>query len=177
MNETIAADRKRWAEIKHPLLLPQYRFLYVKRKCEQWKNTFKPIFLIYRIIYQKYKVKYNMDIPASVSIGKGFRIEHYGGIVINPKACIGSNVTMLNGVLIGAQNRGKNKGFPTIGNRVWIGTNAIIVGGIAIGDNVLIAPGAYVNFDVPSNCIVIGNPGRLIHKDNATKSYLINLVE
>ena len=121
-------------------------------------------------------IKYMMDIPAKVEIGKGLRIEHIGGIVINSEAKLGENITLLNGVLIGAQNRGKKKGFPVIGNYVWIGTNSIIVGGIHIGNNVLIAPGAYVNFDVPDNSIVIGNPGRIIERENATEGYIINPV-
>ena len=41
-----------------------------------------------------------------------------------------------------------------------------------IGNNVLIAPNSYVNFDVPDNSIVIGNPGKIIHKDNATEDYI-----
>lgn len=121
-------------------------------------------------------IKYMMDIPAKVEIGKGLRIEHIGGIVINSEAKLGENITLLNGVLIGAQNRGNKKGFPTIGNYVWIGTNAIIVGNIHIGNNVLIAPGAYVNFDVPDNSIVLGNPGRIIERENATEGYIINPV-
>lgn len=176
-SEAIEADKQRWAEIENPLTVPQFRFLYVKRKCEQWKGKAYPIYLVYRLIYQRYKVKYMMDIPARVNIGRGFRIEHTGGIVINPKASIGSNVTMLNGVLVGAQNRGKHKGYPVIGDKVWIGTNAIIVGGISIGSNVLIAPGAYVNFDVPGDSIVLGNPGRVIPCATATNHYLMNIVE
>ena len=52
----------------------------------------------------------------------------------------------------------------------------LIVGNIHIGDNVLIAPNTYVNVDVPSNSIVIGNPA-IIHKnENATKEYITNIV-
>lgn len=159
---------------KNLILLPQFRFLFVKRKCEYWRNKNKIIFAVYRTIYQRYKIKYMMDIPARVNIGRGLRIEHIGGIVINPEAQLGENITMLNGVLIGAQNRGPKRGFPVIGNYVWIGTNAIIVGKIHIGNNVLIAPGAYVNFDVPDNSIVLGNPGKIIANSNATEGYIIN---
>lgn len=159
---------------KNLILLPQFRFLFVKRKCEYWRDKNKIIFAIYRTIYQRYKIKYMMDIPARVKIGRGLRIEHIGGIVINPEAQLGENITMLNGVLIGAQNRGPKRGFPVIGNYVWIGTNAIIVGKIHIGNNVLIAPGAYVNFDVPDNSIVLGNPGKIIANSNATEGYIIN---
>lgn len=43
-----------------------------------------------------------------------------------------------------------------------------------IGNNVLIAPGAFINFDVPDNSIVIGNPGQIIRKDiSPTKKYIV----
>ncbi|MFY7814664.1 MAG: serine acetyltransferase, partial [Chryseobacterium taeanense] len=64
-----------------------------------------------------------------------------------------------------------------IGNNVWIGTNAVIVGGIVIEDDVLIAPGAYVNFNVPNNSIVIGNPGKIIPKENPCHNIINNKIE
>ena len=85
---------------------------------------------------------------------------------------MGKNINLSTGVTIGQENRGKRKGAPTIGNNVWIGPNAVIVGKITIGDDVLIAPLTYVNFDVPSHSIVIGNPGKIIHQDNATEEYI-----
>ena len=63
-----------------------------------------------------------------------------------------------------------------IGNRVWIGVNATVVGHITIGDDVMIAPNAFVNFDVPSHSVVIGNPGRIISRDHATEGYVVNPV-
>ncbi|MGQ7199562.1 hypothetical protein ACUOA9_41025, partial [Escherichia sp. HC-TM1] len=62
-------------------------------------------------------------------------------------------------------------------DKVWIGPSAIIVGKIKIGSNVLIAPGAYVNFDVPNNSIVVGNPGKIIYSENATEGYIQNTFE
>ncbi len=176
MLDTIKYDKMRWGDEKGIDLLPQFKFVKAKRKCEKWRGKNLLLFILYSLKYRRYKVKYLTDIPAKVEIGKGFRIEHYGGIVINPTAKLGENITLLNGVLIGAQNRGKNKGTPVIGDYVWIGTNAIIVGGIHIGNNVLIAPGAYVNFDVPDNSIVLGNPGKIIPRENATEDYIINPV-
>lgn len=78
-----------------------------------------------------------------------------GRIIINPKTVIGDNINISTGVVIGQINTGKKKGCPTIGNEVWIGDNSIIVGNIKVGNNVLIAPNSYVNFDVPDNSIVI----------------------
>ena len=53
-----------------------------------------------------------------------------------------------------------------------VGINSTIVGNIKIGNNVLIAPNAVVNFDVPDNSVVIGNPGVIHHKENATEGYI-----
>ncbi|MEC0239004.1 sugar O-acetyltransferase [Paenibacillus dokdonensis] len=52
----------------------------------------------------------------------------------------------------------------TIGNNVWIGGRSVINPGVRIGDNVVIASGAVVTKDVPSNTIVGGNPARLIRQ-------------
>lgn len=52
-----------------------------------------------------------------------------------------------------------------IGNHVWIGTRAIIMKGVTIGDNSIIAAGAVVTKDVPSNVIVAGVPAKIIRKD------------
>jgi len=156
--------------------LQEFKFIYYKRKCEQYRNKSRLLFLFYRIIYQHYQIKYNTQIPAKVEIGKGFKLGHVGGIVINPLAVIGNNVDILNGVLIGVEFRGKREGAPQIGNCVWIGTNSAIVGKIKIGNNVLIAPNSLVNFDVPDNSIVAGNPAKIIPNKNATYKYINNTV-
>lgn len=59
-----------------------------------------------------------------------------------------------------------------------MGTNAIVIGNIKIEDNVLIAPGAFINFDVPKNSIVIGNPGKIIHRDSSpTAKYIVYSID
>ena len=71
---------------------------------------------------------------------------------------------------------GKRAGSPKIGNCVFVGINATIVGGITIGDDVMIAPNSFVNFDVPSHSVVIGNPGVIHHKEDATSNYILHRV-
>lgn len=54
--------------------------------------------------------------------------------------------------------------MPTIGDEVWIGVNTTIVGKVTIGDDVLIAPNAFANCDIPSHSVVFGNPCIIKHK-------------
>ncbi|WP_353939726.1 hypothetical protein [uncultured Bifidobacterium sp.] len=46
------------------------------------------------------------------------------------------------------------------------------MGGVKVGNDVMIAPGAFVNRDVPSHSVVIGNPCIIKHKDHATEGYI-----
>ena len=103
-------------------------------------------------------------------------IGHSGMVVINPDAEFGKNMNIAAGVTIGRENRGKRMGAPKFAGDCWIGANAVVVGNVHIGEDVLIAPLAYVNFDVPSHSIVIGNPARIIEKENATEAYICNRV-
>lgn len=52
-----------------------------------------------------------------------------------------------------------------IGNNVWIGTSATILKGVTIGDGAVVAAGSIVTKDVPSNCLVAGNPAKIIKQN------------
>jgi acetyltransferase-like isoleucine patch superfamily enzyme len=51
-----------------------------------------------------------------------------------------------------------------IGKNVWLGAGAIILPGVTVGENSIVAAGAVVTKDVPSNTIVGGVPARVIKK-------------
>ena len=61
---------------------------------------------------------------------------------------------------------------PEVGDCVYIGLHSTILGGITIGDDVMIAPNTFVNQNVPSHSIVIGNPCKIISRENATSEYI-----
>lgn len=154
---------------------PNLHFIYLLRKCQQHpKKSIKGMF--WRMVLRHHQIKYGFQIYPETQIGVGLYLGHWGTLVINPKAKIGKNCNIAQGVTIAQANRGKNEGVPEIGDEVWIGPNAVIVGKIKIGSNVLIAPNAYINFDVPANSVVIGNPGVISPKDNATEGYINNKV-
>lgn len=119
---------------------------------------------------------YHTELNYKTQIGAGLYIGHPYGITINPDAVLGCNINIHKGVTIGAENRGKRKGCPEIGNEVWIGINSTIVGKIKIGDDVLIAPNSYVNTDIPSHSIVYGNPCIIKSRHNATFDYITNKI-
>lgn len=150
------------------------RFLYYFRKVSTCSNPY--LLRYYEFRYNRICEKRGIEIPRTVEMGKGLYIGHFYNVTINPLAKLGQNINIHKGVTIGQESRGKREGVPTIGNQVWIGTNAIVIGNITIGDDVLIAPNSFVNFDVPSHSIVLGNPAKIIHRENATEGYINNTV-
>lgn len=180
MNSIFKKDLYRYyGEDGEPFLKKVFRPLELKyifwfRKANKCK--FLPLKLFYMLMLMRMSYKTQIQIPARTGIGEGFYIGHLGRIIIHPNARLGKNVNISTGVTIGTENRGKRKGTPEISDNCWIGTNAVVVGNIKIGSDVLIAPLTYVNFDVPDHSIVIGNPGKIIPKENATKEYICNCV-
>lgn len=49
-----------------------------------------------------------------------------------------------------------------IGDNVFIGMHSTILKGVTIGDNVVIGANSLINKDVPDNCVVVGNPQRVV---------------
>lgn len=170
MNEKFLCDYYRmtgekWNGIKGRLLmLRRYdlRYLYLIRRK---KTKVRTLFAI------RAARKYGLEI-LSDNLGPGLYIGHAHNINVNPEVIIGKNCNLNKGCTLGKENRGKRKGAPILGDNVWIGTNSVVVGKVHIGNDVLIAPNAYVNFDVPDHSIVLGNPGNIIKKGNATEGYI-----
>lgn len=161
--------------IKCCISTPGARFMLLYRLSNSFK-FFHPVGFFSRLWYKRLQVKYGYQIPYSCTIGAGFFLGHYGNIVINSKVKIGENCNVAQGVTIGQVNRGKLKGVPKIGNKVWIGANSVIVGNITIGNGVLIAPLSFVNTDIPDNAVVVGNPAKIISY-NGSAGYINNTME
>jgi len=182
MNRVIKADLFRYGGLSGTkgfmkgLRYPGFRYTYLIRKLSKCKK-YSLMWIVFALLQRRYSYKYGFQISKTTEIGEGFYIGHYGAIVINGKARIGKNCTIANGITIGQANRGKLKGYPTIGDNVFIGTGSVIVGNINIGSNVLIAPNSFVNIDVPDNSLVLGNPCKIVNKENPCSGYINWIIE
>jgi serine O-acetyltransferase len=155
---------------------PGFRYTYFFRIASASRRYSLKGILI-RKLMKHFSYKYGFQISDKTKIGKGLYLGHFGTVVINPEAIIGNYCNIAPNTTIGQTNVGPMKGCPKIGNKVWIGTGAVIVGNITIGDDVLIAPNSFVNFDVPSHSIVKGNPGKMVSKDNAVGGYIRYIID
>lgn len=162
LKQLIKQDQKRYGNsFAKAWSFPGFRFMFWYRTANYY-SKWNPIGMVLRITFKWMQVRFGIQVPHIAKISGGLFMGHYGGIVISNEAIIGENCNIAQGVTIGRINNGPRRGAPKIGNRVWIGPNAVLVGNITIGDNVLIAPLSFVNIDVPANCMVIGNPGKIV---------------
>jgi serine O-acetyltransferase len=103
-----------------------------------------------------------IEIHPGATIGRRFFIDHGMGVVIGETAEIGNDVLMYQGVVLGGTSLQKHKRHPTIGNRVVIGSAAIILGPIKIGDGARVGSNSVVVNPVPPESTVVGVPGRIV---------------
>ena len=108
-----------------------------------------------------------IEIHPGACIGKGFFIDHGDGVVIGETTVIGDDVTLYQGVTLGGTGKDVGKRHPTIGDRVTIGAGAKVLGPFTVGEGSKIGASAVVLKEVPPNCTVVGNPGRIVRRQGA----------
>ena len=148
----------------------QIKYLWYYRKAQATKGTIWSYWYKHRLKW--FSEKTGIFLNENMNIPKGLIIGHPGTVIINGNATFEGNLFLTHGVTIGRDIRGKRAGSPHFGKNVCIRCNSTVVGGITIGDDVLIAPNTFVNFDVPSHSIVIGNPATIHHRGNATLGHI-----
>jgi acetyltransferase-like isoleucine patch superfamily enzyme len=119
--------------------------------------------LLVSLTIWKYKHIYGMDIGEGVIIAPKVRLDRS----INPKGIhIGDYTRVLFDSLVLAHDACRSLKVDTyIGRHCVIGVRSVIMPGVKIGDSSVIAAGAVVTKDVPNNCMVAGNPAKIIKKE------------
>ncbi|MTI70909.1 MAG: serine O-acetyltransferase [Firmicutes bacterium] len=107
-----------------------------------------------------------IEIHPGATIGKRLFIDHGNGIVIGETAEIGDNVTIYHQVTLGGTGKDTGKRHPTIHDNVLIGSGAKLLGPITIGSNSKIGAGSIVLNNIPSNCTAVGNPAKIVKRNN-----------
>lgn len=144
------------------------KFLKLLRKEEYYFNNKKNLFslIMYLITRKKRhnlarKLGFNVEIN---SIGPGVKFEHFGSVVINGNAVIGSNCRFRGNNCVGVSTSG---GSPIIGNNVDFGFGSIVIGDVTIADDVKIGAGAVVTKScLVKGAILVGVPARILLKES-----------
>lgn len=155
--------------------------IWKKNLCYDSSCNFKAFFLIFSK-YKEYRFVFYFRLgydsraiswlaPADPTIhynhgtiGEGFFINHGHSTQINAKS-IGSNFQIWHNVTIGVKTQFDDNTKPIIGNNVKICSGAVVCGDIVVGNNVTIGANSVVMKSVPDNCVVAGNPARIIYRN------------
>lgn len=114
------------------------------------------------------------DVKVSIGdrsfVGRNVIIESFNQVVVEEDVLIGPRVYISD-----SQHTYSNPQLPihyqpskSMSNRLvvkrggWIGTGAVLVGGITIGYGSVIGANSVVTSDVPSHCVVFGNPSTVL---------------
>lgn len=136
-----------------------YRFAH-------WLNNLGLPF-IPRLISHIARFLTGIEIHPGATIGTGVFIDHGMGVVIGETAIVGDYALIYQGVTLGGTGKQSGKRHPTVGENVVVGAGAKVLGNIQIGNNVRIGAGSVVLRDVPSDCTVVGIPGRIVYRSGA----------
>ena len=116
-----------------------------------------------------YRTVYGMNIDKSVRLSFKSRIDKTNpkGLSIGEKTMVTFDAIVLSHDYASRRHAAKT----VIGTHCFIGCGSIIMPNVTVGDHVIVAAGSVVTKDVPSYCIVAGNPAKVIKTDIDTGDY------
>lgn len=123
--------------------------------------------LVPRAISHLSRLLTGIEIHPGAQIGRSVFIDHGMGVVIGETAIVGDFCLIYQGVTLGGTGKESGKRHPTLGENVVVGAGAKVLGNLQIGNNVRIGAGSVVLREVPSDCTVVGVPGRVIYRSGA----------
>ena len=118
----------------------------------------------YNIITRLYpwflKNVYGMDIGRDVIISRSAKLDR----AINPRGIhIGEGTWILTEAMVLSHDHCRGlKADTHIGENCVIGVRSMVMPGVSIGDSCIVAACSVVTKDVPSHCVVVGNPAKVI---------------
>lgn len=150
--------KKNKGNIKSQLIISSFRISNYFAKGSKLKKLLGLPFRLFHRFFIEWILC--VEINDKCEIGKGLKLYHGQGLVIHENTIIGKNVILRHNTTIGALDSSSKA--PKIGDNVNIASNTVILGDISIGNNVTIGAGSIVIKSIPDNCVVVGNPARII---------------
>ena len=128
--------------------------------------------VVLRTTYFLYGTLYGMDIGKGVRISWGAKLDK-----TNPKGIhIGDYTAVTSGAAIITHDFVHREWKDVrIGRNCFLGYGCIVLPGVTIGDSCIISGNTVVGRDVPSNSVVMGNPGKVVERDIVTGEWGIRL--
>ena len=151
---------RNWLEVL--FCYPGFQALFLHRFAHWIYNLGIPF--IPRFISHFARALTGIEIHPGATIGKAVCIDHGMGVVIGETAIIGDYCLIYQGVTLGGTGKEIGKRHPTLGENVVVGAGAKVLGNLEIGNNVRIGAGSVVLRHVPSDCTVVGIPGRIVYR-------------
>ena len=147
------------ALVRYCISLRKYEYAAQQYRTMGGVYLFKYLMAKHR--FQRLRMKTGIYLSPGC-FGPGLHLVHFGYVWVDESSRIGKNCTILPRVLLGKKRPGIEVPNIFIGENCYIGTGSTILGPVKIGNNVTIAAGAVVVKDVPDNCIVAGNPAKVV---------------
>ena len=123
-----------------------------------------------RFIASLARIITGIEIHPAATIGRRVFIDHGFGVVIGETAVVGDDCTIYQGVTLGGTSLNKGaKRHPTLEAGVIIGAGAKVLGGFTVGAGAKVGSNAVLVKAVPPGATAVGNPARIIQKQQAAE--------
>ncbi len=142
------------------LTYPGLHALWMHRAAHRLWRRGRP--LAARLLAHVGRAVTGVEIHPGARIGRGVFIDHGMGVVIGETAVVGDGCILYKGVVLGGTRNEPVRRHPQLGERVVVGTNAVVLGDVRVGDGARIGSGSVVVRDVPEGATVVGVPGRVV---------------
>jgi serine O-acetyltransferase len=132
----------------------------------KWAHGFRlavvrwPLMAIYFFLYKLSQAVSGIRISLDSEVGPGLVIHNFGGVIIHGR--VGKNCIFVQGAQMMSRADGKARGWPTLGDGVYVGAGAKILGDVVVGDHARIGVNSVVMTDVPAGAVVMPPESRVI---------------
>jgi len=155
-----------------------FSIMYIYRIFRRYTKYYLKVFRSYiyfnntqNLVHGKIRIinKKNVKIGFGCSINQGVLIQGDCGVVIGNNVVLSSGVMILDAGLDFDELKKNRKrihiGSKTIiGDNNWIAAGVIVLPGVVLGDNILVGAGSVVTKSFNGNCVIAGNPAKIIRK-------------